>query len=148
MKKIFYEKRGKRYIPISEYNSEWVDSFPNGATLVICEPGVRSRKFNIDPNYAAMIAAGRVAGDVISREISRASDLRPKNIPITTGQKEAWDKLVEEFGESARLLEWPSAMEVSEKAVAAMAEQANKLLEKPEIRKAFEQFLLVCELYK
>jgi hypothetical protein len=61
MKKIYYEKKGHRYVPVSEYDSEYLDSFSKGTHLVMCYPGGQSRRYNVDPDYAAMIAAGRVA---------------------------------------------------------------------------------------
>jgi hypothetical protein len=146
MKKVFYEKVGRRYKPVYEYDQTLMDAFPKGTHLVICYPGGQSTRYNIDPNYAAMIAAGRVAEDVISRKLMEASDLRPKTAPLTEGQKAAWEKLVEEFGADARMLEWPSAREACEEAVRAMADEAEKLLTNPSVRKAYERFLLICEL--
>ena len=145
---IFYVKKGRRYVPHSTYSSEFCDSFPKGTHLVQSYPGGSSRRYNIDPAYAPMIAAGRVAEDAISRKIMEASDLRPKRAPLTEGQKAAWDNLVKEFGEEARTLEWPSAREACEEAVKAMQVEAMKLLEHPAARKAYENFLLVCELTK
>ena len=127
MKKIFYEKKGRRYVPVSEYDSEYLDSFPRGDHLVSVYPGGTSRRFNINPNYAALIAAGRVAEDTISKALMKASDLRPQRAPITEGQRKAWDNLVKEFGEEARCLQWPSAREACEEAVKAMQAEADKL---------------------
>ena len=146
MKRIYYEKRGRRYVPVSEYDNELLDSFPKGNHLVQVYPGGSSRRFNIDPAYAPMIAAGRVAEDAISKALMRASDLRPKRAPITEGQRKAWDNLVKEFGEEARCLEWPSAREACEEAVAAMRKEAEKLLTHPAARKAYDNFMLVCKL--
>ena len=97
-----------------------------------------------------MIAAGRVAEDAISEVIRKATDLRmqPRSTPLTPKQKEAWDNLVQEFGEEARYLQWPSAREACEAAVKAMQEEADKLLENPSVRKAYERFLLVAALTK
>ena len=86
-KKIYYEKVGRKYVPVAEYDSEYLDSFPKGSHLVMCYPGGSSRRFNIDPNYAAMIAAGRVAEDTISQAVVKASEMRPHNKPITEKQK-------------------------------------------------------------
>jgi hypothetical protein len=147
-KTIFYKKVGRRYVPVSEYDNELMDSFPKGTHLVQCYPGGSSRRFNIDPAYAPMIAAGRVAEDVISKALMRASDLRPQKAPITEGQRKAWDNLVKEFGEEARCLQWPSAREACEEAVKAMSVEAEKLLTNPSVRKAYERFLLICELTK
>jgi hypothetical protein len=144
----FYTKQGRKYIPHSYYSNEMCDAFPKGYHLVSVYPGGSSRRFNIDPAYAPMIAAGRVAEDAISKALMRATDLRPKTAPITPEQKEAWDNLVRVFGEDARYLEWPSAREACEEAVKAMQVEADKLLENPVVRKAYEKFLFVAELTK
>jgi hypothetical protein len=145
---IFYIKKGRRYIPHSSYSSEFCDSFPKGTHLVQSYPGGSSRRFNIDPAYSPMIAAGRVAEDVISKKLMAASDLRPKRAPMTPKQIKAWNNLVKEFGEEARCLEWPSAREACEAAVKAMQEEADKLLSDPIVRKAYDRFLFVAELTK
>lgn len=148
MKKIYYEKVGRRYVPVAEYDNDFLDSFTKGTHLVMSYPGGSSRRFNINPAYAPMIAAGRVAEDAISKALMRASDLRPKERPITQEQKDAWEHLVKVFGPEARYLEWPSAREASEAAVNAMVLEAEKLLEHPSVRKAYNRFLLVCALTK
>ena len=148
MKKIYYEKVGRRYKPVYEYDQTLMDSFPKGSHLVICYPGGQSTCYNIDPAYAPMIAAGRVAEDSISKALRKASDLRPKRAPITEGQQAAWENLVKEFGEEARMLEWPSAREVCEDAVKAMQAEADQLMKHESVRHAYEQFMLVCKLTK
>ena len=145
-KTIFYKKEGRKYVPVYEYDQELMDAMPKGTHLVMVYPGGRSCRFNIDPNYAAMIAAGRVAEDAISKELVKASDLRPKQKVITTEQREAWNRLVEVFGPDAKALEWPSAREASEKAVEAMQFEAEKLMQHPAVRKAYDHFQLVSKL--
>lgn len=135
-------------MPVSEYDQELLDSFPKGSHLVMCYPGGQSRRYNIDPNYAAMIAAGRVAEDAISKELMKASDLRPKRSPITQEQKDAWEHLVKVFGPDARMLEWPSAREAAEEGVKAMIDEAEKLMSNEAVRKAYEHFILICQLTK
>jgi len=145
---IFYVKKGRRYVPHSTYSAEFCDSFPKGTHLVQVYPGGSSRRFNIDPNHAAMIAAGRVAEDKISEALRKASDLRPRSKPLTPGQMAAWENLVKEFGEEARQLEWPSAREACEEAVKAMQAEADKLMTHDSVRKAYDHFQLMCELTK
>ncbi len=145
-KEIFYKKVGRKYVPVYEYDQTLLDAFPKGNHLVSVYPGGSSRRFNIDPAYAPMIAAGRVAEDAISKKLMEASDLRPKRAPITEEQRKAWDNLVKEFGEEARCLEWPSAREACEAAVKAMSAEAEKLLDHPAARKAYDNFMLVCKL--
>lgn len=149
MKKIFYEKKGRKYVPVAEYDSEWMDSFPKGSHIIMCYPGGTSRRFNIDPAYGPMIAAGRVAEDRISEVIMKATEIR-RNYKMakemTEEQRKAWEHLVEVFGEDAKSLEWPSAREAAEVAVKAMSEEAEKLLQNPVVRRAYERFLMIAEL--
>jgi hypothetical protein len=146
MKKIFYEKVGRRYKPVREYDTELLDAFPKGTHLVMCYPGGQSRRFNIDPDYAAMIAAGRVAQDAICRAISKASELRPPSNPITIGQKKAWDKLALEFGDELCTLTGVSFSDCAEAGVKAMMEEAEKLMTHAAVREAYDHFMLICKL--
>jgi hypothetical protein len=148
MKKIYYEKVGRKYVPVAEYDNDFLDSFPKGNHLVMSYPGGTSRRFNIDPNYAAMIAAGRVAEDAICRAISKASELRPKQSPITPGQKKAWEKLAKEFGDELCTLHGLSVHDCAEAGIKAMQEEADKLMKHESVRRAYEQFQLMCELTK
>lgn len=148
MRETYYVKRGRRYVPVAEYDSDLTDSFPAGTHLVQCYPGGQLRKFNIDPAYAPMIAAGRVAENAICEALRRASDLRPSHTPLTNAQREAWENLKESFGDSTYALQWPSAREACEQAVMAMAKEAEQLLENPSVRAAYDHFILMCELTK
>lgn len=145
-KKIYYEKVGSKYIPTSEYDSDFLDSFTKGTHLVMSYPGGSSRRYNIDPAYAPMIAAGRVAEDAICRAISKASELRPKQTPITLGQKKAWEKLAKEFGDELCTLHGLSVHDCAEAGVKAMMEEAEKLMKYESVRNAYEHFQLVCKL--
>ena len=148
MKKIFYEKVGRRYKPVYEYDQVLMDAFPKGSHLVLCYPGGQSRRYSIDPNYAALIAAGRVAEDAMSTAIRKASELRPQQNPITPGQKKAWEKLAKEFGSDLATLQINSARDIAEAGLKALQEEADKLMTHPSVREAYEQFQLVCKLTK
>ena len=148
MKKIYYEKQGRKYIPVAEYDNEFLDSFPKGNHLVMSYPGGTSRRFNIDPNYAAMIAAGRVAEDAMSKAVVKASEMRPQKTPITEKQRKSWENLSKAFGNERYYIEIPSAREIAEEGVKAMMMEAEQLLENPSVRKAFERFQMVCQLTK
>lgn len=149
-KKVFYEKKGRRYVPVAEYDQDLMDSFTRGNHLVMCYPGGSSRRFNIDPNYAALIAAGRVAEDTISKHLMNVSALRvpEKAQPLTEDQRTAWEAFNKAMGDERFALEWCSYREAAEAGVNAMMQEAEKLLENPVVRKAFERFLLISELTK
>jgi len=148
MKKVYYEKVGRRYVPVAEYDSDFLDSFTRGNHLVMCYPGGTSRRFNIVPAYAPMIAAGRVAEDAMSKAVQKASEMRPHNKPITEKQRKAWENLAKAFGDDRYYVEIPSAREIAEEGVKALAVEAEKLLSVPSVRMAYEQFLFLCELTK
>jgi hypothetical protein len=147
-KKIYYEKVGRRYKPVAEYDNMLMDSFPKGDHLVMCYPGGSSRRFNINPAYAPMIAAGRVAEDAISKAVVKASEMRPHNKPITEKQKAAWEALAKAFGDDRYYVEIPSAREIAEEGIKAMTLEAEKLLEHESVRKAYDHFMLMCQLVK
>lgn len=148
MKTIFYKKLGRRYYPVSEYDDSVMDSFSKGSHLVMCYPGGQSRRFNIEPAYAPMIAAGRVAEEVICAAISKALEMRPQRTPITEGQRKAWKKLAKEFGDELCPLQHPSVHDGVDAGIKAMIIEAEKLMTNPAVKKAYEQFILVCELTK
>lgn len=147
-KKIYYEKQGRKYVPVSEYDSDLNYSLPTGTHIIMSYPGGSSSRYNIDPNYAAMIAAGRVAEDDISKAIVTASEMRPHKPPITEKQRKAWDNLTKAFGDERYYIEIPSAREIAEAGVKAMQLEADKLMQYESVRKAYDHFQLMCQLVK
>jgi hypothetical protein len=148
MKKIFYEKVGRKYVPVSEYDSNLLDALPKGTHIIMSYPGGQSTRYNIDPNYAALIAAGRVAEDAICTAITKQSELKPHRKPLTEGQRTAWENLRKEFGEDLCTLHGSSVRDCAEAGINAMQVEAMKLMDNPSVKKAYEHFLLVCELTK
>ena len=151
MKKIFYEKVGRRYKPVYEYDSVLMDALPKGNHLISVYPGGKSTRYNVDVDYAPLIAACRVAEDAISKAIMNATEIRrqqrhEKGTPLTPEQKAAWERLVEVFGPDAKQLEWPSARECAEAGAKALQAEADMLLSNPAVRKAYEHFILMCKL--
>ena len=118
--------------------------------MVDVYPGGSSRRFNIDPAYAPMIAAARVAEDAISKSIMDASALRvpARDQPLTPAQSKAWKALAKAFGREQYALEWCSYREAAEAGVNAMQAEAEKLMQHDSVKQAYEHFLLLCELTK
>ena len=151
MKEIFYKKVGRRYVPVYEYDQQLMDAFPKGNHVVMCYPGGQSRVYNVDPNYAALIAASRVARDPMHAAIHDATKMHRDqydNQVLTNKQKQAWDKFVEVMGERARILHYRSVHDIAEAGLKALEEEAAKLMTHPAVRDAYEQFQLVCKLTK
>jgi hypothetical protein len=147
-KKIYYEKRGRRYVPVMEHDYELMDAMPRGNHLIMCYPGGRSTRYNIDPALAPMIAAGRVAEDRMSEAVRKASEMRPRRKELTHDQQRAWTRLNRTMGDDIYTIEVASARDIADAGLKAMQAEAEQLLTNPAVKLAYEQFLLVCELTK
>ena len=148
IKKVFYEKVGRRYVPVSEWNTDLLGAMPKGTHIIMCYPGGQSTRYNIDPAFGPMIAAGRFAENAIAEKIYEATKYRPGKELVTEEQHQAWNKLSQAFGKEMYAIQRVSAAEIAEEGVRAMQEEAQKLLSKPGVRKAYDHFMLMCKLAK
>ena len=147
MKKIYYEKVGHRYVPVSEYDSDLTDSLSYGDHLISLYRGGSSRCYNIDPNFAAMIAAGRYARDSMCDAIRDAAQIKPnEDRQLSPAQLEAWENFVAVMGESGRCIHFNSAHDIAQAGIKAMEQEANKLMTHPAVQDAYNQFLTVCKM--
>lgn len=146
VKRVFYEKIDDEYVPVREYDSELIDSFHYGTHLVMCYSGGRSTRYDIDPAFAPMIAAGRYAEDKIALAIVGASMMKPSKNPITDEQRDAWNILCQAFGDDMYTLQTTSAMDIAREGVEAMQQEAERLLKNPAVLAAYEHFMLLCKL--
>lgn len=148
MKKTYYELVGDSYVPALEYDSDLLDAAPEGAHLLLTRPGGVSRRFNINPAYAPMIAAGSIAENAMVAAMVKASELKPARQPLTPGQVAAWENLAQELGDERATLNGASAHAIIEAGIAAMQAEADKLLKYPAVKQAYDEFMLVAELTK
>ena len=146
--KVYYEKVGRKYVPVAEYDSDYLDAFPKGSTLVMCYPGGQSRRYNIDPDYAALIAAGRVAEDAMIQAMHKASELKPTQTPVTLAQQRAWKGLARAFGTELCTLNGASSYDIAQAGLKALEDEAARLLTNESVKAAYDQFLFVCALTK
>ena len=151
MKKIFYEKVGRKYVPVSEYDSDLLDSFRHGNHLVMSYPGGQSRTYNIDPNYAALIAAARVAQEPMHKAINDAAKMKSdqwNDVVLNNEQFEAWNHFAKVMGERGRYVYYNSVHDIAEAGIKALEQEAAKLMEHPAVQDAYEKFQLMCKLTK
>ena len=148
MKTIFYKKVGRRYEPVSEYDNEYLHSFPKGDHLVSVYPSGGSRRYRIDPAFAPMIAAGRYAEDAICTAMSKADEVQPPRRALTEAERAAWNNLIAVWGDEARSLRRAAIRDIAEAGVNAMQIEADKLMQNEAVRKSYEQFQLMCKLAK
>jgi hypothetical protein len=148
-KKIFYEKVGRKYVPVKEYDDDLVSALPKGNHLIMCYPGGRSTRYNVDPDYAALIAASRVAQDVMEQALVKASEMRPEKKPLTPEQKQAWENMKVAFGDDMYTLHVESAHNVALAGIDALQKTAKELYSKnPSVHAAYEHLLLLHKLTK
>ena len=146
-KKILYEKVGRRYVPVAENYDDYY-TFHKGNHLVMCYPGGESHVYNINPDYAGLIAASRVAEDAMCKALNKASELRPARTPITPAQQRAWKKLAKEFGDELCTLNGASIHDIAEAGIKALQKEANVLYSNTAVKKAYDHFILLCKLTK
>lgn len=146
MKKTFYEKKGRRYFPVAEYDDEFLSTFPSGSHLIVCRPGSMIRRYNIDPEFVPLAAAGIFAEEALVQALVQASEMRPVRVPLTERQQKAWRELADSFGDELATLHGPSATSIAQAGVKAMQDEAKKLLTNPAIKKAYEDFQFLCNL--
>lgn len=110
----YYEKRGNRYYPVLEKDM-WSggDTWPEGCHLVVCKPGVRTTRYNIEPDDSAFIAAQTIHAEEIARLLVKASAAKLEPEPTTQEQREAWDALKNSFNGGPFHVRYESALYVA-----------------------------------
>jgi hypothetical protein len=147
-KKVTSDKGRISYEKVSEYDPEFCDSFHHGSHLVVNVPGTRMRKYNVDPQDAALLASVMKIKNELAGIIVKASEARPNRTEITPEQRAAWDKCKEAFGGDLAYVTYPSASQVVEAAMEALMAETHQLFTNPSVKKAWENFQLVVSLSK
>ena len=142
-RKVVSDKGKVRYEPVARYSEEAVSNFPYGTHLVICRRGSTSRVYNVDTNLVPMLAAMHACIDDMSHAIYKASEARPKRVPLTPEQKEAWEKLKEVYGDEMFSIMYPSAHDVAKAGIESLYSDIEERMKIPAVKKAYEDFLFV-----
>ena len=142
----FYKRVGRRYVPVSEYDSELMDALPPGEHLISVRPGSESRRHHIDPALAPMIAAGLYAEDAMSRAIYNAMELRPQPVTMTPRQLELMEELTRSMNRQDARWVRNCAQDAARSGVQALQQEAQRRMSHPAVREAYEQFLMVAKL--
>jgi hypothetical protein len=148
-KQLFYKKEGRKYIPVSEYDNEVLDSIPyNSTTLIHSYKNGQSRRFNVEPALAPMVAASMVLRDSLTTIISKASEFKPRETPITPAQRKAWADLNKSFGGCLTSLDGVSVHDIAESILKAISDKAEELLTNASVKASYEEFLMITALSK
>ena len=110
-----YKKVGRRYRPVAEHE-EW-DSYPEGAHLVICQPGSTLRRFNVELDRAGLLAAAEPLRDQIKDLVVERLRMRPTRKLITQKQADAWHAFERAMGNDGYVVEYASVGEIADAVV-------------------------------
>jgi hypothetical protein len=147
MTTTFYRKEGRKYVPVSDYDSHLTDAYPYGSHLVTVKRGSTGRVYNIDPAFAPMIAAAKYAKDDMVKVFMEASAPTPES-ELTEEELKAWAVFKEAMGIDVLRIKYASANEVIDAGLAAMQEEADKMLQYPAVKEAWDHFMFMCQLTK
>lgn len=143
---VFYKKVGKKYVPISYYNSNLSHGFPIGSHLVVKQAGVTSYRHNIQPDVAPMLAVAILMERKMAEAIRVGSEMRPSNIAITQAEADCWEELKRLSGDSSFYLQFPSTADAVTAGITVLQEEVTKLMANDAIKAAYEHFQFLCEL--
>lgn len=110
----YYVKRGRRYVPVAQYDDGLMSALPEGSHLVTVTPGCQSIVSRIDPANAAVAAVLETHKNDLCRVLLKASEMRPRRAALTKAQAEAWHRLQEAFGDGMATLHVDSANDIVE----------------------------------
>lgn len=85
-----YEKRGRRYVALHEYDPMVLDSMPEGSHLVTVAPGLKFTRFNVEPDHAALVAALDLHREALTDVLRKVVQAEPT--PAQRGKRlKAWE---------------------------------------------------------
>ena len=120
MSVTLYEKRGRRYVPVAEYDTQ--PYWGAGYWLVHVKPGIKTTKQLLDPAFAEVEAALQVAADAMVKAIEEES---VKKVPaycssdvVLKNHEKAWAVYREAMGdEYTHILKESSPRSIVEAAI-------------------------------
>ena len=116
-----YKKVGKKYVPV---NDPWAyDGLREGWWLVKVSSGSTSIRSCVYPAKAELQAAIKDKEDRLVDIIRKASEARPKNMPLSEQAKADWERLVARNGKEFNTLEYPSMQENAENIIKILLEK-------------------------
>ena len=147
-RRVFYERLPNgRYRAVSLWDSDLVDSFRVGHTLVTVDGAngtVRSRRTLATADHVAIAAAAESLRSRLAQIVVRSSEMRPTlNEPLTEQQQQLWNQL-KATGISS--VHWPSVQDTVDQILKAIADHAQKATDVPWVAEARERYQTAVSL--
>lgn len=141
-----YKKEGRKYIEVSEYDDEFMDSFPYGTHMVELKPGSTLRRFNVEPDLLPLLAAAAFCKEEMTEAIYVASKARPEKKQLTAEQQRSWKQFEKTMGSQIMYIQYPSCADIAEVAILALKSKVDKMLQNESVREAYEHFMLLAKM--
>jgi hypothetical protein len=107
-----FQKRGRRYFPVAEYDPLITESFEYGHHLVSVSPGLKMTTYQVEPEQAPILAALREHRETLAKAIKEASAKRPSSGRLTQRELAAFQVWKEMIGQDAFTILVPSAFDI------------------------------------
>jgi len=128
MKETFYVKRGRKYVPVREYDNNLMCSVAEGVYVVVVSPGATSWKVAVQPERIPVIAAIQEHRDEIADKIMEVTKAEFTNKKPTKKEILAWEAYCDVLGNGAPLtVSRPSAMEILNRIESLLVSATEKL---------------------
>jgi hypothetical protein len=143
---VFYKKEGRKYVPVSYYDSNALNGVPQGATLIVKQGHLTMRKYDVDIESAPLVAAVMSMQDRVSSAIHKETEARPHTRQLTEQERDDWQKLIDKHGELFRYMEYASCREIAENLLTELQKDVEKAHTNPSVKEAFEHYKFLLAL--
>ena len=124
-KTVYYQKQKGRYVPVREYDPDWLESRAYGTYITHVKQGARSTQRAVEPDFLALEAAALALKDQLADIALKASELRPSQVILTDRQRELWQQLVET---GFTTVHYPAAYDVADQILKTITQAAQKTI--------------------
>lgn len=147
-RETYYRKVGRRYVPAFELDPTLTDALPIGVHLQVVRPNGMSRRYNVDPNFAAILAAAMLLEDrlvdIIFNAINRLKiDGAYRDVELERELNDVLNRILER----GSVAYYASGCDVTREVLDVIARKASELMDNPAIKEAYDHFLLTCKLH-
>lgn len=128
MQEIYYKKVGRRYVPVSIYDSNLSSAFPQGSHLVIVDGSWTVYRRDVKPEHAPVLAVAHEVREAMLKAVQEASEMRVGPVSgrkASKADEEMKDYILKHHPQFAD--HWLSASQVVDAAVKVLE---TKLMEK------------------
>ena len=143
---VYYKKEGRKFVPVSYYDSKMCDAVTEGATLIVKQKNLTMRRRNVDIDYAPILAATMATKESLSNTLIKASEARPHRKQLTEEELADWQSLIDKHGDNFQYIEYPSAYESVEAALEFLAKQVVTAHKNEAVLEAWNHYKLLVAL--